>query len=111
MPRTAITIQKPSDGGMVLARANGDATNNHEFINNGSTVLIVKNGGVSSIDVTLNFAADKYGRTGSKVVAVAASAEKVIGPFVKELYNQSDNKVQFDLSAAASVTVAALSPQ
>lgn len=107
MPRTTIVVQQPTDIGILLARTNGDAVNNHDFINNGSTTLIVKNGGASSIDVTLKFAADKFGRTGTKVIAIAAAAEKVIGPFVPELYNQ-DGKVQFDLSAATTVTVAAI---
>jgi hypothetical protein len=110
MPRTTLAVQQPTDAGILLARANGDAANNHDFINNGSTLLVVKNGGGSSIDVTLKYATDKFGRTGTKVIAVAAAAEKVIGPFVPELYNQ-DGKLQFDLSAATSVTVAAVSAQ
>lgn len=110
MPRTAIVVQQPTDAGILLTRSNGDATNNHDFVNNGSTLLVVKNGGGSSINVTFKYAADKFGRTGTKVVAVAATEEKVIGPFVPELYNQ-DGKVQFDLSAAASVTVAAVNAQ
>lgn len=107
MPRTTLTVQQPTDAGVVMVRTNGDATNHHDFINNGNTTLIVKNGGGSSINVTLNYAADKYGRTGTKVVAVAAGAEKIIGPFVPELYNQ-DGKVQFDLSGATTVTVTAV---
>jgi hypothetical protein len=111
VPRTTISVQQPTDAGSVLTRTNGDAANNHDFINNGNTVLIVKNGGGSSINVTVKFGSDKFGRTGTRVVAVAASEEKVIGPFVPELYNQSDGKVQFDLSAATSVTIAAVNAQ
>lgn len=110
MPRTTIAVQSPTDAGILLVRTNGDATNNHDFINNGSTLLVVKNGGASSINVTLRFATDKFGRTGTRVVSVAATEEKILGPFLPELYNQ-DGKLQFDLSAATSVTVAAVSAQ
>ena len=65
MPRTTIAVQTPTDAGLALTRTNGDMVNNHDFQNNGSTVLIVENGGEASIDVTLKYAADKFGRTGS----------------------------------------------
>ncbi|WP_127580833.1 hypothetical protein [Paenibacillus koleovorans] len=109
MPRTPIAVQQPSDAGALLARTNGDAVNNHEMVNNGNTLLIIKNGGGASINVTLKYAADKYGRTGTKVVAVGTTEEKVLGPFTKDLYCQPDGKLQFDLSAATSVTIGAVS--
>ena len=110
MPRTTLTVLQPTDAGVVLTRTAGDSVNNHDFPNNGATLLVVDNGGLSSINVTLNFAADKYGRTGSKIVAVAAGTEKVIGPFIPDLYNH-DGKVQFDLSDDDTVTVAAVNAQ
>jgi hypothetical protein len=110
MPRTRIVVQQPTDLGALLVRTNGDAVNNHDFVNNGSTLLVVKNGGGASSNLTLKCAPDRFGRTLTKVIAIAAAEEKIIGPFVPDLYNQ-DGLLQFDLSVATSVTIAAVNAQ
>jgi hypothetical protein len=105
MARTLITaLESTADGLDFVIDQVADATNGMEFLNGGNELLFVKNAGTTSINVTVDFKADSYGRDGCKVVAVAAGATKVIGSFFPGLYNQN-SKVLVDFSADASVTV------
>lgn len=90
----------------VAAAALGDA-----FVNTGRIFLHVKNGGGGSINVTVaeQVTADIAGYTATDlVVAVPAGAERMIGPFPRSAYNDSNGKVQVSYSDETSVTVAAL---
>lgn len=80
-----------------------------EFANSGRAVLHVKNGGAASIDVTINSEAPcDYGYDHDVVVAVPAGAERIIGPFPKQRFNDPLSKVHVSYSAVTSVTVAVL---
>lgn len=90
------------------ADSDGDA-----FVNNGKTLLYVKNGDGSSRDVTLNI--QKTITIGgiditlsNPTVTVPANDEKIIGPFSQDWFNDVDDKVNVDYDAVTSVTVAAL---
>ena len=112
----AITVQTVNKSGvaanLVAASGGGDT-----FVNDASelTLLMVRNGGGSSINVTIavvpsNVNTTSYGQlsVSSTVVAVAAGATVVIGPFRQILYNNSSGLVSVTYSNVTSVTVAAL---
>ena len=75
----------------------------------------MKNGGGSSIDVTIQTDVTRDGSLAlpNRVVAVAAGAEKTIGPFDPNVYQQKSGsdqgKVLVDFSAVTAVTVALVS--
>lgn len=83
----------------------------------GTAMLYVKNGSGASINVTL--AAQTTARpadgiypaqtVGNQVVAVAAGAEKIIGP-IPAAFNDGNGNVQVTYSSATSVTVAVIQP-
>lgn len=94
--------------GAVAAAVGGDA-----FQNTGREVLYVKNGGVGSINVTVDSPGTcSLGVTAhanhDAVVAVAAGAERVIGPFPTRRFNDSNGNAQITYSGVTSVTVAVL---
>lgn len=63
------------------------------FANDGKTVLIVD--GVTGDTFTFTAVADKFGRVETLAPVVAAGAWAMIGPFLPELWNDSDGKVHF----------------
>jgi hypothetical protein len=108
MARQTKTVQVIARTGTIPTYAAATATDGHKFANDGNTFLHVKNGGGSSINVTIQTPGTVDGLTVSDlVVAVAAGAEKMIGPFPPGIYNQS-GEVYVDWSAVTSVTMAAI---
>lgn len=84
-----------------------------EFVNDGTSRLHVKNGGGSPITVTIdspntcNFgvaanAAHDY------AITVGAGADKFIGPFSADQFNDVNGKVQVTYSGVTTVTVAVM---
>ena len=111
MPRTNLALQTISPSGIVPAytAANVDG---HSVSNRGSQFVHVKNGGAASINVTFVTPVTVGGRAvADDVVAIAAGAEKLIGPLAEAVFNQQSGtdvgKVYVDFSAVTSVTVAA----
>lgn len=110
-----LTRQKIVIGGIAhttaAAAVGGDVVDNSD----GKTFLLVTNGGGSSINVTvtaqvasLNTATHGTLTVSSNVVAVAAGATKLIGPFPKQAYNNSSKQLAITYSGVTTVTVAAL---
>lgn len=100
----AIAVQTPGLTGAVItytaAAAGGDT-----MANTGVEKLRVKNGGGASINVTINSQRPcDQGTDHDLVIAVAAGAEKEIGPFPPYRFG---NPVQISYSAVTTVTVAA----
>lgn len=80
-----------------------------EFVNSGREFIHVKNGGGGSINVTINSQVNcNQGYDHDAVVAVGASAEKMIGPFPKDRFNDSGGKAQITYSGVTSVTIAVI---
>lgn len=107
MPRVAIAVNDmPAYGAGLdsLTWTDADATNNHEFVNDGKTLLLVRNRNAAGRTATIVSVADPLsGRTGDKVRTVAATTgQSVAGPFEPRIWNQSDGKVQVNVSASAS---------
>ncbi len=117
MPATALpTATVTTTAGIDITTMTAvDAANGNSFRNDGRKLLVVKNGGGSSINVTV----DAY-PTGStlappdglavtdRVVAVAAGATKVIGPFAPGLYNDAAGNTTVAFSSGTSVTATVL---
>lgn len=109
MARTALTVQQIVRTGLNATFAAADGTNQNQFANDGRTYLHVKNGGGSSINVTIDTPGSVDGLAVSNlVVAVPNGGERIIGPFPTNIYNQTDGNVYVDWSAVTSVTAAAI---
>ncbi len=75
-----------------------DAGGDSWFIpNDGKTILIFN--GVAGDTITFTAVTDEYGRTETLAPVVAMGGVGVFGPFLPELWNNSDSQVQFDLTA------------
>lgn len=107
MSRSALATQSIAPAGLIPAYTTANAAG-HSIRNRGNQFLHVKNGSGSSINVTLVTPVEVGGRAvDDDVIAVAAGAEKMIGPFDESIYNNPDGTVNVNFSAVATVTVAA----
>lgn len=85
------------------------AAGGNNFINDGRTFLHVKNGGASSINVTIDSVVQcNQGFDHDITVAVPNGGERMIGPFNPDRFNNSIGRVSVTYSAVTTVTVAAL---
>lgn len=81
----------------------------HQFTNTGREFIWVDNGSASPITVTLDIKETVDGQpVTDPTVTVAAGVAKMIGPFPTGVYNDDCGKVNFTVSLATTVTVAAL---
>ena len=115
MARTNIPITElPFSGITQLSWTAGDATNDHVFINDGNTIIIVKNGGGGAVQVTVVEQPEpllgRSSATGTQL-SVDAGEEAVIGPLAAAGYNIKSGddvgKVYIDLDVDASVELVA----
>lgn len=103
-----LTVQRISGAGLAPVFENADAAGD-VFKNNGRTFLVIKNGSASQVTVTINSQRPcNYGFDHDLTVQVPASAERWIGPFQENRFNDQNGNVAVSYSAAASVTVAAV---
>lgn len=80
-----------------------------KFLNYGNERLYSKNGGGGSITLTITPGGTPGGLTLSAVtVTVAAGAEKIVGPFNPQYFNDSSGYVNLTYSGVSSVTVAVI---
>jgi len=80
------------------------------FSNNGKMYLLVENGSIASINVTITSQSVDGDNAGDltvqdPVVAVGAGVSKILGPFKPSIFNNADGKVSVALSAFADVTL------
>ena len=111
----AITPVTPAIGGAVLALAaasgGGDTLANLK----GNVFLVVNNGGVGSINVTLAAVTTARPADGpyppqtvaNNVVAVGAGVQKIIGP-IPAAFNDGSGNIAVTYSGVSSVTVGAI---
>lgn len=103
-----LTVQKVVLAG-IAPSYDAAAAGGEEFVNSGRVFIHVKNGGGSSIDVTVDSQTPcSQGFDHNAVVAVGAAADKMIGPFPKDRFNDTAGKVQVTYSGVTSVTIAAI---
>ena len=106
MARTTLTKQQVLNTGLTPVFSAGDSANGHNFVNDGHQMIYVKNGGGSSINVTVNTVGKLAGLSlAAQVIAVPNAQERMFGPFDPTVFNQADGTVYIDLSGATSVTV------
>jgi hypothetical protein len=104
-----LTVYTSDDAGTAVTFA-AAAGGGDQMPNNGKTILMVTNGGGGSIDVTVTPQATVFGgySLANVVVAVAAGATKILGPYAPEYFNNSSGRAVITYSGVTSVTVAAL---
>lgn len=115
MARTTLAAQDVLSTGLapVYSAANVDG---HSIANSGKEILVVKNGGGTSINVTVQTAALVSGlAVADQVVSVPAGGERMIGRLSTSAFNRAasdtdPNTVYVDFSAITSVTVALIRP-
>lgn len=104
-----LSVQKIDASGIiptfVAAGASGDT-----FANDGRTFLHVKNGGASSITVTIDSKKPcDQGFDHDLTITIPAGGERLIGPFSPDRFNDAvTKKTSVSYSSVTSVTVAAL---
>lgn len=111
MARTSLARQQMSDTGLIAAYSPA-AEEGHKVENNGQVILHVCNDSEETVTVKI---LSGYVRAGLKLadreVSIEAGKQKFIGPFVTDIYNQSDGgagQIYIDYSGTEGVTVAAL---
>lgn len=103
-----LTTQQTTSAGGAITLAAAAAGGDTADISNGRTLLWVKNGGGSSITVTLATPGTVDGdlAIGDRAVTVANATEKLIGPLNPAVYG---GVVAITYSGVTTVTVAAVS--
>ena len=107
-----ISVQTITESGITptfaSATADGDVMDN-----DGSTFLLVKNGGESSITITItaqvtSVKTQLFGETtkSNATLAIAAGAEGMIGPFSPSAFNTDNSQISITYSGVTSVTIA-----
>lgn len=91
MPRVAVPVTQSTRSGTVLpAATTGDATNNHSVANDGRVILMVKNTGASSRNVTFYTTVSVDGLTApTRIESVPAGETQLFGPFPVNDYGSS----------------------
>ena len=111
MARTALTVQTIPANGVSLddiAMTAGDATNDHEYLNDGTVFVLMKNADASPHTATLISVADEYGRTEDETMTCAAGESCIAGPFKPRNWNQAGGLMHVDLTVDTSVSFAVL---
>lgn len=91
----------------LMVGADTQDTDGFEFDNDGKTILIVLDDLATGAGDTITFEAiaDKYGRLEDVLDrTIAAQKMYVYGPFLPDIWNQSDGKVKFKFTTAAATT-------
>lgn len=106
-----LTVQSITRTGLNPTYAAASALG-YQVANNGRVFLHVKNGSASAHTVTIEsqVSTPPPGTSVSDVaVSVPAGAERMIGPFPPNAFNDADKYMQITYSAVTSLTVAAIS--
>ena len=103
-----LTVAAVTRAGVDVAGVAADAAGD-EWANDGKQFVEVNNGSAGSINVTLNIRATVDGAAAvNPVVAIAAGARKIIGPFPTGVYNDSNGRAKISYSAVATITTKVL---
>jgi hypothetical protein len=105
MARTDVSVQQIDRTAGVVPSYGAANADGNAFVNDGRTMIHVKNGGGAPITATFLTPGNVAGLAiADQVVTVTNGTEKMIGPFEPGLFNQSDGKVYVDWSGVSSVT-------
>ena len=90
-----------------MVGADTQSSNGFEFVNDGRTMLLVLDELATGAGVTITFEAilDRYGRA-EDVLTRTVTAQKMFayGPFLPEIWNQTDGKLKFKFTTASIKT-------
>ena len=88
MARVAIPVSAVVRAGLTPAsETNGDATENHTFVNDGRTIILARNSGAGARTITFRVAQILDGLTAAtRVVSIPAGASRYFGPFPTDVY-------------------------
>jgi len=111
MAYTTLTVLGADKAGdeliALMVGADTAGTDGFKFDNDGKTVLLVLDELATGAGDTITFEAinDKYGRAEDTLTrTVTAKKIYVYGPFLPDIWNQSDGTVAFDFTTSASTT-------
>lgn len=108
MARTELTVQQMTRAGLAATFTAGDATNGHQFKNDGYTFLwVVATTNATVVTVIHPGTVDGLG-VADQTVSLGTNSEKLIGPFPARFNQGSTNYVYVDLSVDTGVTLAAI---
>jgi hypothetical protein len=101
-----LTVQKANLATGIIPTLTAAAAGGDSFINDGKTILHVKNGHTGSITVTVDsLKACDQGFDHNIVITLAAGATIQIGPFPTSRFNDPGNKVVVTYSLVTALTV------
>ena len=101
------TVQKVTRDGVVPTENAVAASDT--FKNDGKTILLVTNGSGFTLAVTIVTPGTVDGLAiGDRVVDIADGTQEALGPFQRNIYNDSDGEVTVNYDAITSVTAAVL---
>jgi hypothetical protein len=88
--------------GVVVTMTAADTVNKEQIASTGKELVIAHNTGGSPYTVTINSAADEYGRTGDiTAYSIAAGAIAVFGPFPVHGWRQTNNYINLEANNIA----------
>jgi hypothetical protein len=115
MPRLVVAVQNISRGGLLPAYTAPQVlgSGGNYFANDGRTAIYLKADGTAAASTNITFETPGLvdGQAiADRVVALAVSTEKVVGPFPPGVYNQpGSDSLYFDCSAVVTgITIAIL---
>ena len=111
MTRTNIPIQELARNGgndNAITWTAGDATNDHDFVNTGREIVLMKNDSIGALSADVISVADEYGRTGDTTLTPGASAIAAAGPFPPTRWNSASGKAYIDLTDDTSISFAVI---
>jgi hypothetical protein len=102
-----LTVITPTYAGAVFSPA-AAAGGGDKFVNTGNELLYIKNGGGSTITLTLDAQTVAGLTITDPTVSITAGQEKIIGPFDPRYFTDSSGFLNLSYSAVTSVTVAVI---
>lgn len=110
MPRVEITKTQIDRGGVApAAEQNSDATNNHFLVDDGRTVLLVRNNnaGVQTLTIEIPGEVDSGINNADREISIPAGASRYVGPFNNRYWQPGTNQVYINPSVTTDLKFSA----
>ncbi len=108
MARTAVNVTNAVITGASLPYNNAHVDGN-SFANDGYVAVHIKNGSAAAVTATFQTPAKVGGVNIEEVqISIPAGGDRLVGPFVPSVFNQSTGEVFVDFSAQTNVTFAVI---